>query len=190
MIQKSMALGLQTNNISELYAIGLALHIIRSHPSSENWINSLRQNNGKKSVSVQILSDSRYCIGVLSKGWNAKKNKELIDWIRCELNALHQRGFVLHFHWVGGHSGIQYNEIADSLANQGVNASKGRKSVDVTKPIQLYKCEERKCRRMKHKKRTVGCLEDENLNNARPIKRRRLNENDMSPPQSPVIGSV
>jgi len=137
-IQKSLALGRHTNNIGELYAIGLALHLIQQHPSSSRWTQLLCKQHGNRKTIVRVLSDSQYSIGVLSKGWNAKKNKELIAWIREELDKVSKNGFIVFFHWVGGHCEIQFNELADQLANAGVDGSRKGHSVDILQPPNLF----------------------------------------------------
>ena len=95
-------LGHATNNVAELTAILLALELLDeasiapSHP-------------------VALLSDSSYANGVLCLGWKAKKNRELILDIRERLAR--RPGVTVH--WVAGHAGIEGNERADELANQG-----------------------------------------------------------------------
>ena len=133
-------MGRHTNNISELYAIGLAIHIIQHHPHSKKWINSMKdkRSSGSKQI-IRILSDSQYSIGVLSKNWKAKKNQELVGWIKRDLSNLCQNGNIVLFHWVGGHADIKYNEMADNLANQGVDAVlKNKQSVDIKKPPNIW----------------------------------------------------
>lgn len=87
-------IGTGTNNIAELLAIGVAL-------------DEIRDIEGR----VRIHTDSTYSIGVLSKGWKAKANIELIGWIK-ELVAERDIEFVK----VKGHAGIPLNERADRLA--------------------------------------------------------------------------
>lgn len=86
--------GTGTNNIAELLAIGVALE-------------EAREFEGK----VQIHTDSNYSIGVLTKGWKAKANVELIQWIK-QLVAQRDVKFIK----VKGHAGIPLNERADRLA--------------------------------------------------------------------------
>eukprot|EP01084_Bolivina_argentea_P009337 17453_1 len=175
-IEKSLALGKYTNNISELYAIGLSVHIVQHHPSSDAWIRNLRAMNDDKPLMIRILSDSRYSIGVLSEGWKAKKNVQLIDWIRREVSKLSGDKFVVTFHWVGGHSGIEYNERADQLANQGVEGAKKGRHVDVTKPPDLYQNRSNSNASVKRgRKRKLNELSDlAEINNGKRVKRRRL----------------
>ena len=49
-------------------------------------------------------------------GWKAKANRELIMGLRDRLEA--RPGAEIH--WVAGHVGIEGNERADALANDGV----------------------------------------------------------------------
>ena len=160
-------MGRHTNNISELYAIGLALHIIQQHPSSNGWIKSLQQNGNKRKIIIRILSDSQYSIGVLSKNWKAKKNQELIGWIKKELSDICNNGYLVLFHWVGGHSGIKYNEMADSLANKGVDGTLQGKKCNVLKPPNLFngihrnKNNDLERKRKLHRKHDIVIIDDD-----------------------------
>lgn len=61
---------------------------------------------------VDIYTDSQYCILVLSKSYKPKKNPDLYELFKkC---AAHVAG--VRFHWVKGHNGNKYNELADELA--------------------------------------------------------------------------
>lgn len=101
-VEVSESLGHATNNVGELRALGVALELLdeaevaADHP-------------------VRLYTDSTYAIGVLTKGWKAKKNPELIADIK---HALSQRSGV-ELAWVKGHAGIAGNERADQLAVSG-----------------------------------------------------------------------
>lgn len=61
---------------------------------------------------IDIYTDSQYCILVLSKSYKPKKNPDLYESYRkC---VAHVGG--VRFHWVKGHDGNTYNELADQLA--------------------------------------------------------------------------
>ncbi len=61
---------------------------------------------------IDIYTDSQYCILVLSKSYKPKKNPDLYElYKKC---AAHVAG--VRFHWVKGHDGNKYNEMADELA--------------------------------------------------------------------------
>lgn len=93
-------LGPGTNNIAELTAIQ---RVVEAAP---------------KERPLRIFTDSSYGIGVLSKGWKAKANVELVAKIRGAL-AAHGRTSL---HYVKGHAGIPLNERADQLAVAAVEA--------------------------------------------------------------------
>lgn len=98
------ALGKATNNVGELYAIGMALDILdRVGFQGE----------------VHVLTDSKYSLGVLSLGWKAKANQELIASVKSKV--LKRKATI---HWIAGHVGIPENERADALANLGVDESR------------------------------------------------------------------
>lgn len=88
-------LGDGTNNIAELTAI---LRVLEAAPD--------------KSRPVHIYTDSMYSIGILSKGWKAKANRDLVESIRSLLAEFDD---VRFFH-VRGHAGVELNERADELA--------------------------------------------------------------------------
>ncbi len=105
--EDSWALGRATNNIAELTAVEMALEILDAEkvPPTEE---------------VVVYSDSGYARGVLTQGWKAKANVELIASIK---GRLRQRP-GLRMEWVAGHVGILGNERADVLAGAGVDRSK------------------------------------------------------------------
>ncbi len=92
-------LGHGTNNIAELTAILRALEL----------------TDGVEGRLV-VHTDSQYSIGVLSKGWKAKANTELIVRVKAALAA--RKGTKLVY--VPGHAGVPLNERADALARLAV----------------------------------------------------------------------
>ena len=105
-VERHLALGQGTNNIGELAAVGLALTLL-----DEAGIPS--------TTPVHLFTDSKYAIGVLSQGWKAKANVELIAEIKTRLKKRKAK-----LHWVAGHTGVAENERADTLANMGVDESR------------------------------------------------------------------
>lgn len=101
---------LTTNNRMELMAVIQALEAL------------------KRPVTIRVTTDSRYVQHGITQwianwkrnGWRtaAKKPVKNSDlWRRLdELVATHE----VEWHWVKGHSGHPENELADSLANRGV----------------------------------------------------------------------
>jgi ribonuclease HI len=94
-------LGVGTNNIAELTAIDRALDVIGDDARTRH---------------VRIYTDSAYSIGVLSKGWKAKANQELIARMRRRLAGLPDIEFVK----VSGHAGVPENERCDELARNAI----------------------------------------------------------------------
>ena len=104
-LERAKALGVATNNVGELTAIDVALDLLdeAAFPLASK---------------VEICTDSKYTFGLLELGWKAKSNQELVRGIK---NRLRDRNVQLH--WVAGHVGLEENERADALANQGVEES-------------------------------------------------------------------
>jgi ribonuclease HI len=92
-------LGTATNNIAELTAILRATEIVPD------------------GVPFVLHTDSQYSIGVLTKGWKAKANQELIASVKGALAG--RRGWRLVY--VPGHAGVPLNERADELAREAVS---------------------------------------------------------------------
>src|SRR5262249_45011507 len=95
----SQYLGEGTNNIAELTAVEVVVAEI-----------------GATERPVRIYNDSQYAIGVLTKGWKAKANVELVARVRAALKRLPD----VQLHYVRGHSGVPLNERADALAVDAV----------------------------------------------------------------------
>ncbi len=108
-VEGHRALGYSTNNVGELTAIEMAL-------------DELDAAGVPVDHAVVIFSDSQYARGVLSQGWKAKANVELIAGIRQKLRR--RPGAALQ--WVAGHVGLAENERADALARRGVEESRRR----------------------------------------------------------------
>jgi ribonuclease HI len=98
-------LGIGTNNIAELTAIERGLELA----------GEARRAGQRR---LRVYTDSSYAIGVLSKGWKAKANQELIARLRRLLATLPGVEFVK----VAGHAGVPENERCDELARQAVTA--------------------------------------------------------------------
>lgn len=100
----SRFLGQGTNNIGELAAVLMALQAVRN-----------------KDTPVTVYSDSTYVIGVLTKNWKAKENRELIAQILAAMAQFRDLRFVK----VLGHSGEEGNELADKLAREAIERRDG-----------------------------------------------------------------
>jgi ribonuclease HI len=94
-------LGVGTNNVAELTAILRALEGV-----------------GRSAEPMLVHTDSQYAIGVLTKGWKAKANTQLIADIKERMRNFPKLTLV----YVKGHAGIPLNERADELARAAVTA--------------------------------------------------------------------
>lgn len=94
-------IGVGTNNIAELLGIQRAAE---AFPPEQRIL--------------RVYTDSTYAIGVLSKGWKAKANIELIAATKAALSRVP----AWELHHVRGHHGVPLNERADQLAVAAVEA--------------------------------------------------------------------
>ncbi len=99
-LESSKRLGISTNNVGELTAIGLVMDM-------------LEEAGIDNAAPVALFTDSDYASGVLVRGWKAKANTELIMGLRKRLKSWPN----LEIAWVAGHAGIPENERADALAS-------------------------------------------------------------------------
>ncbi len=98
-------LGIGTNNVAELTAI---LRAAEAVPDDAKLV---------------IHTDSTYAIGVLSKGWKAKANQELIVRIKATLARRDPPATLVY---VPGHQGVAGNERADELAREAIRTRSSR----------------------------------------------------------------
>lgn len=99
----SKYIGIATNNIAELEAIRVALLEVK-----------------KTDLPVRVFTDSSYAYGVLTLGWKAKKNLELIRSIKNVITKFKDLKFIK----VRGHEGVEGNEKADFLATSALKKKK------------------------------------------------------------------
>jgi len=95
-VQAGEPLGEGTNNIAELTAVQRVLEAVPD-----------------RTVPLRIHTDSSYAIGMLTMGWKAKQNGELVARIRRLLAAFPDVRMIK----VKGHAGHAENELVDRLAN-------------------------------------------------------------------------
>lgn len=92
--QISKKMGPGTSNQAELLAI---LEALKWAPKHED---------------ITLHVDSKYALGVVSKGWNVTKNLELVMTVRTLFRSFPKIKMVK----VKGHAGVAGNELADRLA--------------------------------------------------------------------------
>jgi ribonuclease HI len=96
-------LGRGTNNIAELTAVRRGLEVAATIAPGQDR-------------AFRVYTDSRYTIGLLSQGWKAKANQELVAELRQFLRAYPRLQMVK----VEGHAGVPENERCDLLARQAI----------------------------------------------------------------------
>ena len=99
----SRNIGTATNNIAELEAIKTALLELKHYD-----------------YPVRVFTDSSYAYGVLTLGWKARKNKELINSIKKLISKFSDLKLIK----VKGHNGFDGNEKADFLATSAIRNKK------------------------------------------------------------------
>lgn len=109
-IESTFSIPHGTNNIAELFAIGIGVdavvNAIVAHPH-EHWLKA----------DIIIATDSKYCIGVFAKGHNIDRNHDTATAIYDRLQRLTNKGRRrIIFHWLRGHDGFAGNEYVDQLA--------------------------------------------------------------------------
>ena len=97
----SRFIGIATNNIAELEAIKVGLASVKN-----------------RQLPIVLFTDSSYCLGLLTQGWKAKQNQELVQQVR----ALAEKFKNLRMVKVKGHTGHPENERADRLAVMAIQA--------------------------------------------------------------------
>lgn len=95
-IQHSAYIGKGTNNIAELTAIKFALEKLLKYSRTP----------------IRIFTDSQYCVGILTLGWKAKVNIDLIHSIKEIIPGYDN----IKIKWIKGHSISEGNQIADEIA--------------------------------------------------------------------------
>jgi ribonuclease HI len=118
-VEASAALGHGTNNAGELWAIGVALELATSRLLTHPHLYK----------QFYILTDSQYCRGVLTMGWRSLTHPGLAKKLKLLIRDFPIPVIV---DWVPAHVGIDSNERADELADQGARQSgKHGPNVDV-----------------------------------------------------------
>jgi ribonuclease HI len=91
----SRYIGQATNNIAELEAIKTGLEAVKN-----------------RKLPVLLFTDSSYSLGLLTKGWKAKQNQDLVQQVRALVDTFKELRIIK----VKGHAGHPENERADQLA--------------------------------------------------------------------------
>ena len=98
-----------TNNIGEIWAVGMALDLLAWHET---------QTGEKHQGPIYVFSDSQLTIDLLTYKARPRANQTLIHRVRAQLYWRNITNPV-HMYWVAGHVGVFENELADNQAELG-----------------------------------------------------------------------
>ena len=115
-----------TNNEMELTAISSALDVV----------SGLYDQDGMERYGFEVLSDSAYVVNAINSQWVNKwskcgwlttkgdpvKNRELWEHVLYMVNKFKKEKVNVRFTKVRGHSGNQFNEMADGIAKDQARA--------------------------------------------------------------------
>ena len=119
------ALGKSTNNVGELWGIGMAAEAA-----------ALRIHACHTYTHLYVLTDSQYSIGCLTRGWKSKTNAELVQAVKRTIALIPSETTVI-VRWVPAHVGIDSNEHSHFLAGEGAKFStSGRKNISMVAWVQ------------------------------------------------------
>ena len=109
----SAGLGRGTNQLGELWAIGMVLGV-------EDLATKALAGYDPPAHDA-ILTDSKYAKGCLREGWDAKgANAPLVEGLRALLEASPVSWTI---DWIPGHAGVAGNNAADAAAGRGEKRS-------------------------------------------------------------------
>ena len=106
----SYPLGHNTNNVGELWAIGMALSFLLDQPTPP-----------KK---VALFTDSDTSLGLINRLVFSADLEHLVGAIRPLIAQLKAKGTLFFPRWIPGHAGIPGNELADRCADHGARTSR------------------------------------------------------------------
>jgi ribonuclease HI len=116
--ERTAALGPGTNNLGELWAVGLALQAA-----------SLTLTHPHPYTQLYIFTDSQFTKGVLTLGWRSNTHPALARKIK---QMIRDFPIPVIISWVPAHVGLNSNERADKLADLGsAKSAKDGPNVDV-----------------------------------------------------------
>jgi ribonuclease HI len=74
---------------------------------------------------IQILSDSQSAVGLLTLGWKPNQLHQTLASAKNLMRQLERKGISVIINWTPGHTAISGNEIADILAKEASDTTKG-----------------------------------------------------------------
>jgi ribonuclease HI len=120
-LEATAALGEGTNNLGEIWAIGMAAQMALDHISSSDH---------NTYTHFQLFTDSMWARSCVLGEWKSVKYGPLVEAVALALQRL-SAFVIVNVDWVPAHVGIDSNEHADFLAGRGTLLSQaGRVNVN------------------------------------------------------------
>jgi ribonuclease HI len=106
----SYPLGHNTNNVGELWAIGMAVSFVLDHPATP--------------PGMVVFTDSDTSLNLINRLTFSVELEHLVEAIRALISQLQYNGTKFSIRWVPGHVGILGNELADRCADHGARTNR------------------------------------------------------------------
>ena len=113
-----VAIGHNSNNIGELWAIGAAFQFIHEHAHMY-----------PHGTTILLFTDSELVANLLEGGKSNKLDIAYVKGLRTMYRKLRTHYPSIRIYWIRGHKGIPGNEIADTEANLASDLSKENKHI-------------------------------------------------------------
>ena len=108
--EASAALGQGTNNLGELWGLGMALQMARARVTA----------HPHKHERLYLFTDSQFSLGIITSGWRSRTHSALAKMLKLMVRDF---PIPVTIAWVPAHCGIDSNERADKLADRGALTS-------------------------------------------------------------------
>lgn len=109
------SLGIATNNVAELNALHVALHMVSNQLKDRvDW---------EKVHTIEIFSDSRYVVNAVNRVNKAVANRELIENLIGKMSECNRDICRINLQWIPAHCGLEGNERADFLCDEAIKES-------------------------------------------------------------------
>jgi ribonuclease HI len=108
-LKANMAFEEGTNNIGEMWAVGMGLQLIAY---------DVKRTGVPLKGGIYIFSDSALTVDIIAHRAVPKRNVQLCHAVRREANSINRHN-PININWIAGHVGVEGNELADREADRG-----------------------------------------------------------------------
>jgi ribonuclease HI len=121
----SSALGMSSNNVGELYALGIVIDIANTLTTPPDT-----------TPHIHIFTDSKWAFNAVSGAWKTNTNSRLVKTVRAKFKAYGLEHITVHY--VPSHENIPGNDAADVLAKRGAKRSETHQFITHLDIMNLY----------------------------------------------------